>query len=247
VSKKISHLHIGTSGWHYDHWRKIFYPKDLPKDKWFQFYQKEFDTVEINNTFYQLPKLKTVKSWKKQAASDFLYSIKMSRYATHLKRLKDPVTSTKKFFSRIKYLNGKAGCILHQLPPSFKNKQMNYKRLESYLKALPSDYKHVIEFRDDSWFDDQVYKLLTEYNCSLCLVSAPDFPEVFEITADFAYIRFHGRKSIYSSSYSKKALNKWSKQIKNLLKDSTEVFAYFNNDAKGYAVKNALELIELLS
>jgi uncharacterized protein YecE (DUF72 family) len=245
--RRKSEFHIGTSGWHYDHWIKVFYPQKLSKNEWFKFYAKHFNTVELNNTFYHLPKEETVKNWHKKASPQFLFSVKMSRYTTHIKRLKDPKDSTKKFFKRVNFLRNNLGPILHQLPPSFKRNEENTKRLKNYLKYLPDKYKHVIEFRDRSWFVDDLYKVLKKNKVCLCIVNMPGLPTVTEITSGFTYIRFHGAKSIYSSSYSKKELKDWASKIKQFLKDGLIVYSYFNNDSKGYAVKNAKTLIELLA
>ena len=247
MTKEKPHLDIGTSGWHYEHWKKIFYPDKLSKSEWFQYYSKEFGTVEINNTFYHLPKEKTIKNWHKQSPRKFTFSVKISRYITHIKRLKEPKKSIKLFFKRIKYLEDNLGPILHQLPPTFKKDEKNVSRLSKYLKALPDEYRHVIEFRHPSWFDEDVYNLLSKHNAALCIVSMPDFPTVLKATSDFVYIRMHGGNVLYGSNYSKKELKECYSWIKRFLDDGLDVYVYFNNDARGYAIKNAKTLIELLS
>lgn len=234
---------IGTSGWFYGHWSGSFYPEGLTKDKLLGFYGKYFDTVELNNTFYHLPKKSTVKAWEKKTAKKFLFSVKASRFITHIKRLKVDKKSIKLFFDRIKGLKKKTGPVLFQLPPSMKK---DVKRLDKFLSALPKRYKYVMEFRHKSWLADDVYDVLRKYKTAFCIISMPKFPHVIEATAPFSYIRMHGARSLYSSNYSKKELAKWAGHIKKFLKKGLDVYIYFNNDANAYAVKNALALKKLI-
>jgi len=151
--------YIGTSGWHYDHWRERFYPKGLAKSRWLEFYSKHFSTVELNNSFYRLPSEKAFTNWKDSSPPEFVFSVKVSRFITHIKRLRgitEPVTN---FMSRARLLEGKLGPLLYQLPPSLIN---DYRALEEFLEILPKDARHVIEFRHNSWFDDGIFNLLAE-------------------------------------------------------------------------------------
>jgi len=241
-SRKSQRLYIGTSGWHYVHWLSVFYPKDLPKDKWLQHYSRHFKTVELNNTFYHLPKEKTVENWHKLAPQGFIFSVKVSRYISHVKKLKEVQENINLFFDRMKHLKDNLGPFLTQLPPSFKKEKENIRCLDDYLKALPRNYRQVIEFRHPSWFNDDIYHLLNRYNAALCIVSMPNFPVVLEVTSDFVYIRMHGGSILYGSNYSKKELKECCNWIKRFLDDGLDVYIYFNNDAYGYAVKNALTL-----
>lgn len=237
-------LHIGTSGWMYDHWEGRFYPRGLKKEEWLRHYCRYFGTVEINNTFYHLPKEAVFKGWRKKARKGFLYAVKGNRFITHIKRLRDCREPLQLFFSRVKYLGPALGPVLFQLPPKMKKDLM---KLESFLKLLPKRKRFVFEFRNPEWFDEEVYALLRKYKASFCVYSMPghECPKV--ITSSLVYIRMHGGSIIYGSNYSDKELKKLAQQIRGYLKKKLEVYVYFNNDASGYAVKNALRLKELLS
>lgn len=236
-------IYIGTSGWHYTHWKGPYYPKDLAAKDFLSFYIEEFETVEINNTFYKLPELSTIKTWKSSVPKPFLFSVKASRYITHVKRLKDPKQTLKNFFDRIKHLKPKIGVILIQLPPKW---GLNLDRFEAFLKALPKGYRFAFELRDESWLCDPVYQLLRKHNCALCLyeIAGKKPPKI--LTANFVYVRLHGPKSAYQGSYSSKQLDKWAKDFLTWRKQGLDVFCYFDNDEKGYAPKNALSLLETL-
>lgn len=235
----MKNLRIGTSGWMYDHWKGFFYPADLPKEKWLSFYQEHFDTVEINNTFYHLPKEETFKRWNKNSPGNFVFSVKASRFITHVKRLKDPQDPVKLFLSRAKLLKKNLGPILFQLPPRFK---ANPGRLAEFLEVLSQEYTNVFEFRDPSWFSDEIYGLLRKGRASFCIYSMPEHKCPHQITSKIVYIRMHGGSSLYQSDYSKSELDTWTKEIEGFLKKKLKVYLYFNNDAKGFAIRNALYL-----
>jgi len=233
--------YIGTSGWHYEHWRGDFYPRDLPKTRWLEFYARQFNTVELNNSFYRLPTENAFANWENATPSDFIFAVKVSRFITHIKRLKDTSEALEKFLSRARLLGNKLGPLLYQLPSNMKNDAV---RLEDFLKILPDGLRHVFEFRHDSWFDDKTYALLRRYGAGLCLYDMPDFTTPVLATANFAYVRFHGSRALYSSGYTDRELESWAENIKKL-KIST-VYVYFNNDAGGFAVPNAQMLRGLL-
>lgn len=237
-------IHIGTSGYSYSHWQDVFYPASLSESKWLEYYVKYFKTVELNITFYRLPQEKIFKSWYKRTPKDFVFAVKGSRFISHIKKLKDVAEPLKLFFSRLKYLKKKTCVVLWQLPPAWK---LNLKRLEEFLK-MQKRYKirQAFEFRNKTWFCPEVYQLLKKYNAALCIADSPDWPEVEEATADFIYIRLHGGKILYGSNYSAAELKEWAKKIKKWTKNRKNVYVYFNNDFEGYAVKNALELKEIL-
>ncbi len=252
-------VYIGTSGYTYYHWRGVFYPENLPSYKWLEHYTKFFDTVELNVTFYRLPQESTFKSWYRRTPKEFVFVLKGSRFITHVKKLQGVSQATKLFFDRANLLKEKLGVILWQLPPSWKK---NIERLESFLKATTKKYeiatrpsgarndnfsRQAFEFRHQSWFCDEVYKLLRKYKAALCLADSPYFPRVEKVTADFVYLRFHGGKILYGSRYSKKEMEVWAQKIKKWTKKGLDVYAYFNNDAFGYAVENAKELKKLLN
>jgi uncharacterized protein YecE (DUF72 family) len=241
MGKAKCDIRIGTSGWHYDDWKELFYPAQMAKHKWFEYYSKHFDTVEINNTFYQLPKEQTFENWHKQAPKDFLFTVKANRYITHIKRLKEPRDSLKRFFERVRLLKENLGPVLYQLPPNF-HKDLD--RLATFMKFLPRDRTAVFEFRHESWFCEDTYKLLSKFNAAFCIHDLVDIPTPRVITGDIIYIRFHGPTGKYQGNYSKSALQNWAKWIKENIKGNKGVYAYFNNDIHAYAVQNAKTLKE---
>lgn len=238
-------LYIGTSGWMYDHWGDgVFYPKDLPKSKWLDHYQKYFDTVEINNTFYHLPKEETFKNWHKAVSKNFIYAVKANRFITHIKRLNKAKDSVNLFMSRTKLLKQNLGPILYQLPPRWK---ANPERLEDFVKNLSKRYVNVFEFRDTSWFNDEIYAILKKKKLNFCIYSMPGVNCPNIVTGPVVYIRMHGGSVLYGSNYADSELKDLAKQIKGFLRKKLTVYVYFNNDAYGYAVKNALRLKKMLS
>jgi uncharacterized protein YecE (DUF72 family) len=236
-------IRVGTSGWHYWHWAGLFYPEDLPKSDWLKFYAKSFDTVELNNTFYHLPKPSSVKTWYKQTPKNFLYAVKASRYITHIKRLKDVSGELNLFYETIAPLKSKLGPILFQLPPSFKK---NLNRLEDFLKLLPKRKLASIEFRNDSWYKQDTYDLLNEYGVGFCTHDLPGLESPRIVTGPLIYLRFHGTESRYAGNYSKAALQDYANWLKENLKTTPAAYIYFNNDYQAYAVKNAREFRDLL-
>jgi len=232
----VAELRVGTSGWHYEHWRGVFYPPELRTAEWLSHYASHFDTVEINNSFYQLPSRETFQSWAREVPPGFLFAVKASRFITHMKKLKDPSGSLRLFMDNSAGLGRHRGPILFQLPPRWK---ANPSRLSEFVAALPPGNRYAFEFRDPSWFCPQVYRILEEANCALCAASSPSFPEVRRATADFAFLRFHGGRILYGSKYSRKELAEWAAYAVDLLDQGRDVYAYFNNDAFGYAVEDA--------
>jgi len=234
---------IGTSGWHYEHWRDIFYPRELNKDKWLEFYARHFSTVELNNSFYRLPSEAAFAAWYSATPADFNFAVKVSRFITHIKRLKDSGDAVANFVGRAKGLKEKLGPLLYQLPPGM---HRNDERLESFLSTLPKEPKYVFEFRHESWLDEKVFAILHNYNAGLCIFDMPGFTSPLVAAADFAYIRFHGSTGLYYSCYSDQELIDWAGKISELAADLKEVYIYFNNDAEAYAVKNAMTIREYL-
>jgi len=227
---------IGTSGWHYDDWRGRFYPEKLPKEKWLWFYARHFTTLELNNPFYHLPSEKAFTNWYDSSPSDFIFAVKVSRFITHIKRLKDCEEAVNNFMSRATILKEKLGPLLYQLPPGL---HRDDERLKDFLKILPPKLTHAIEFRHPSWFEEDVHEILREYHVGFCVFDMPKLTSPVIATADFAYIRFHGSNSLYSSRYSDKEMATWAKKMKRLAKNLKEVYIYFNNDLAGYALDNA--------
>jgi len=237
-------IHIGTSGWSYEHWAGKFYPEELKKNEWLNYYSDVFDTVEINSSFYHLPEQKTFITWRGKTPVDFVFSVKVSRYITHIKRLSDCKGPLDRFLEAADGLGDKSGPFLFQLPPNLKKDRTVF---ENFLKILPPDYKFAFEFRNESWFTEEIYQLLEQYGCAIVISSSPGFPYKEKITANFCYIRMHGAGELYRSRYSKDELKKISCLVKKNLNKNIENYVYFNNDAGAYAVENARTLIEMLS
>lgn len=235
---------VGTSGWYYQHWYGPFYPAKLSKEELLPYFARSFNTVELNNTFYHLPKETTVKGWYKKAPKNFLFSVKASRFITHIKRLANLGDSLQVFLARMNLLKEKLGPILYQLPPSMKK---DSKALISFLKKLPKKKRNTVEFRHRSWLDEETFATLKKFNVAYCIISMPNFSTVVRATSDFVYIRMHGGSSLYRSNYSQAELRQCASWVKKFLQDGLDTYVYFNNDASGYAVKNALALKKMLS
>ncbi|MFP3904676.1 MAG: DUF72 domain-containing protein [Armatimonadota bacterium] len=226
---------VGTAGYQYDHWAGVFYPEDIAKDEWFGHYAKHFDTCEINNTFYGLPEISTFDDWYDRAPEGFLYVLKFSRYGSHMKKLKDPQGTINTFMERATHLHEKLGPILLQLPPNW---YADPGRLNSFLAETPSDTRWAVEFRDPGWLCDEIYEILREHRAALCIHDKiEDHPR--QITADWIYVRFHGGPD---GCYSPQALSASAQHIQDYLSDGLDVYAFFNNDAHGLAVENAMNL-----
>lgn len=240
---KEDRCHIGTSGWSYGHWKEVFYPKDVKEKDFLSFYSEHFSTVEINNSFYHLPRAETVRRWRDMVSEDFIFAVKGSRYITHIKRLNEPEESISRFFEVIDNLDYKTGPILFQLSPSFK---INIQRLRDFLIKLPEEHNYTFEFRNKSWFDEDVYNLLSQYNAAFCIYDMGGDITPLTVTADFVYVRLHGPGQAYGGDYSKKHLTKWAKIFEQWIDQGKRVYCYFNNDQSGYAVKNALNLKKIL-
>ena len=239
MSEKNIKKYYGCSGWYYNHWVEKFYPKGLSKSKWLNYYAEHFDTVEVNSTFYRMLQEKTFQGWYDKTPPEFVFTLKGSRYVTHIKKLRDVKEPIERFYELADLLKEKLGCILWQLPPSL---HYNEERLESFCQLLNSSYKNVIEFRHDSWFTDAAYEILETNKVGYCIISSPTFPEILKTTSDIAYVRFHG-KEWYRYDYSPEELEEWNKKLNRL--KVKELYVYFNNDANAYAVKNCQTIKEM--
>ena len=239
TSYKSARYLVGTSGWHYEHWRGRFYPTKITKKDWLSYYTNHFNTVELNNSFYRLPTDKSFAGWYHSSPVGFVFTVKVSRYITHIKRLKGTEEAIEKFIIRASGLKEKLGPLLYQLPP---NMDRNDAVLQGFLSTLPRGFSHVIEFRHGSWFDEQVLDILRRYSAAFCVFDMPSISCPVTITADIAYIRFHGSSRLYSSLYTDEELSQWSEKIKDLANGVRSVYIYFNNDAEAYAIQNATTL-----
>jgi len=230
-------IRIGCSGWQYKHWRGDFYPAELPAHQWLEYYAERFDTVEINNTFYRLPEAPTFAAWGRRVPRGFLYAVKASRFLTHMKKLKDPDEPLHRFFSRARSLKASFGPVLFQLPPRW---PVNLERLETFLRALPRGRRQAIEFRDPSWYSDDVFALLERYRVALCLHDMKG-STITTAVGPFVYMRFHGPQK-YSGGYRDDTLERWAEWIAGKAREGQPVYAYFNNDVGGHAPKDAARL-----
>jgi len=236
-------VRIGTSGWHYRHWRGPFYPPDMSSARMLDFYLRHFDTVELNNSFYRLPPIGCFDTWRKATPPGFCFAVKASRFLTHNKKLKDPENALENLLPRAEELKGKLGPILFQLPPRW---GVNVERLEGLLHVLPKRHRYAFEFREISWLTDAVYRVLREHNAAFCIYELAGYHTPFDITADFAYVRLHGPGGKYQGSYSDEALQAWAERITEWRRKLKGVYVYFDNDQAGYAALNALTLKELV-
>jgi uncharacterized protein YecE (DUF72 family) len=237
----MAKAHIGTSGWNYKHWwNGEFYPKELEPTQWLSYFIQEFDTVEINNSFYRLPSEETFDAWHRQAPFNFVFAVKASRFLTHIKRLKDPEEPLELFFSRAKHLKEHFGPVLFQLPPQMK---ADLDRFEIFLDALDrhghkKDRRCVIEVRDATWLVPTVFDQLRKHHVALCFADWRDTHVVEPVTCDFVYVRRHYGPG-KGGNYPKKDLDGDVKQIRDWLKRGLDVYLYFNNDMGGHAIRNA--------
>ena len=231
-------VYVGCSGWNYKDWRGKFYPEKLAQKNWLEFYSQKFNTVEVNNTFYRFPRDSSLLSWKETAPADFNFTLKGSRYVTHMKKLKEVSDSVQDFHRAANLLEDKLSCIFWQLPP---NLHRDDERLKNFCEVLDSTDKNVIEFRHQSWYHPEIYELLSGYDISFCSISSPEFPDEFITTNRIGYIRFHGEgKNWYDYYYATEQLKAWHDKILNI--GLEEVYVYFNNDIGANAVENAQQL-----
>jgi uncharacterized protein YecE (DUF72 family) len=239
-----SGIHIGTSGWHYDHWRGPFYPQNLGKNKdMLPYYARHFRSVEINNSFYQLPKKKTLACWHKSVPKRFLFTLKGSRYITHMKKLKDPSKTVPPLLEAVRVLGSKLGPILFQLPPRWK---INPERLQEFLQILPTEFRYAFEFRDPSWFDGRIYQTLSDHDAAFCIYHLAGLLSPKEVTTDFVYIRLHGPQEAYQGQYDIHTLAGWAGALSTWQKQGREIFCFFDNDQAGYAAQDALRLQKMI-
>lgn len=227
---------IGTSGWQYPHWKGRFYPDRLPQARWLEYYAERFDTVEVNNAFYRLPEAEVFERWAQRTPDGFVTAVKASRYLTHVKRLKEPAEPVARLVDRARHLGGKLGPILLQLPPNLRG---DPDALAATLACFPRDVRVAVEPRHDTWFTDRTAEVLASHDAALCLADAAGQTWPRWRTASWGYVRFHSGRADPRPCYGRAALDSWAVRLAELWPDDTEVYAYFNNDAEGCAVRDA--------
>ena len=229
-------LLIGTSGWQYREWRVGFYPQGVPQQRWLEHYAGRFATVEVNSAFYRLPAPGAVTRWSQETPADFVFAVKASRFLTHVKRLREPLQPVQRLMERMQPLGPKLGPILLQLPASLR---ADTGLLAEALAAFPRGVRVALEPRHASWHEERTWDVLAEHDAALCVADAPTrrFPAVQ--TASWGYLRFHEGRSAPWPSYGDRALATWARRILDLWGPGADVFAYFNNDQRGAAVRDA--------
>jgi uncharacterized protein YecE (DUF72 family) len=238
-------LRIGTSGWSYDHWQGVLYAPGLPSARRLAVYASEFDTVELNASFYRWPRDTTFASWRDRLPAGFELAVKAPRGLTHGRRLYSPEPWPERIQNALHALGDRRGPLLVQLPP---NLERDDARLDYFLGTLPAWIRVVVEPRHPSWFDDGVYDLLERHGAALCVMSGASLPCVLRATAPFVYVRLHGpdTSTLYAGSYSDADLAWWADRIREWQAQGRDVSAYFNNDGAGHAVRNARTLRAML-
>lgn len=238
MTKKRGTARVGCSGWVYPDWRGAVYPKELAQREWFGWYADHFDTVEINNTFYRLPTTSAVEHWAEQAPRGFVYSVKMGQFGSHRMKLKDAKRWLPNHLDRVCRLGRALGPNLVQLPPRWKR---NPERLDEFLAVAPSELRWAVELRDPSWVHDDVFAVLEAHGAALCIHDMlPDHP--WRLTTDWTFVRFHGPDAVnakYQGRYTGRRLRRPAQRLTEWLDDGVDVFAYFNNDWHGNAVRDA--------
>jgi uncharacterized protein YecE (DUF72 family) len=236
---------IGTSGWNYDSWREDFYA-GRPPGEWLSFCAARFNALEINATHYRLQSVQTFRRWRDETPPHFRFALKAHRYLTHNKKLKDPLAPVRLERNRASALGPKLAAVLWQLPHNF---HRNLERLERFARALGvwRKARHAIEFRHPSWFDAGVAACLRAHRIAVCQSDAADWPLWDAVTTDLVYVRLHGHEQTYASDYSESALRAWARKVRRWTREGRDVHVYFDNDAYGYAPRNAARLAALVS
>ncbi|PXX90797.1 DUF72 domain-containing protein [Marinobacter vulgaris] len=239
---KSGGIRIGTSGWNFDSWRGSFYPQGLGVKDLLHEYASSFDTVELNNSFYQLPAKTSVEEWLEASPGGFLFSVKASRYLTHMKKLKDAGEGLDRFLAAVEPFGSKLGPLIFQLPPRWR---VNVSRLTEFLDQLPAGHRYAFEFRDTSWLCDEVYEVLEKNNAALCYYDFKGYRSPPVATADFVYVRLHGpEERAYTGSYDGRTLAGFAQRFVNWEREGKDVFCYFDNDDKACAPRDAQRLLD---
>jgi uncharacterized protein YecE (DUF72 family) len=242
-------LFLGTSGYVYPHWRRVFYPPEVPAREWLPFYARHFATVELNNPFYRLPRKTAFRAWRAAVPEGFMFAVKASRYLTHLKRLRSPRAPLDRLLRRVRPLGPALGPLLFQLPTQF---HADPHRLATFLRALARQphlpgLRAALEVRHPSWLVPETFDLLRKAGVALCIHDARRHPVTGPVTADFVYVRRHGPRLGYHGAYSDTALRSDARRVRVWLREGLDVYVYFNNDGGGAAIRDAQRFGDLLA
>ncbi len=233
-------VHIGTSGWQHDPFAGRFYPDDIAQDDWLGYYAGTFDTVEVNNTFYQSPEAHTLRTWRQRTPQGFQFAVKANQYITHFKKLKDPEEPVRNLYENVAPLEDDLGPILFQCPPNW---HQNLERLHNFLEGLDDTHRHVFEFRDPTWLNEETYDALAAHDAAFCIYDFGDRSTHRVVTTDWVYLRLHGTGEAYHGRYSDAELDDWADAIADWRADRLDVYVYFNNTAgDGHAPHDAQRL-----
>jgi uncharacterized protein YecE (DUF72 family) len=235
-------IHIGTSGWQYRHWRGTFYPRDVAQRQWLEFYAGRFATVESNAAFYRLPEKKTFTDWAERTPEDFVWAVKVSRFLTHIKRLRDPAKPVERFVAHARGLGDKLGPALLQLPPQL---EADVTLLDECLAQFPRDIRVAVEFRHKSWWTTEVEAVLKRHGAALCWADRLRPISPLWRTADWAYLRFHQGRASPRPCYGEDALAAWVERLEGTLPRDADLFVYFNNDFRACALRDAIVFARL--
>ena len=228
----MASIWLGTSGFSYKDWKPVFYPQDLSDKQFLQYYATKLNSVEIDYTFYRMPNAKTIEGWRNATPENFRFTLKASQQITHRERLKVPSEALEYFLGVVPGLESRLGMILYQLPPFFKS---DAQKLETFLSVLPRGIAAAFEFRHDSWFNEDVYRLLRKFNVALCIHDADDHTTPMELTAGFTYVRLR------RSEYSPEQRLEWQRRLRGWADQGTEVFAYIKHEDNPDAPLIAME------
>lgn len=243
MTARAGDLRVGTSGWTYADWVGPFYPEGLPERQWLAHYQGQFDSVELNVTFYRLPPAATFRNWRERAPEGFRFAVKGPRLVTHYLKLRRVEEILAIFARRVRLLGDRLGPVLWQLPYALERDDA---RLGRFLAVLPRDLAHAFEFRHPSWFAEPVYALLTGYGAAQVVWHMPDCESPVRATARHVYLRFHGTTALYEGAYSHAQLEGWAARVRDWLAEGRDVWAFFNNDVGAHAPRDAQRLRELV-
>jgi uncharacterized protein YecE (DUF72 family) len=236
-------IRIGCSGWQYRHWRGDLYPRELPQDRWFEFYAERFDSVELNNSFHRLPEADVFAAWARRSPPGFLMAVKASRYLTHLRRLREPREALDRLWTRATRLGDRLGPMLYQLPPRWKR---DAERLAGFADEVPAGRLQAVELRDPDWYHPDTYAALQRGRLALCLHDMPGSESPRQRIGPFAYVRFHGDGQKYAGGYSGQALSAWADRLVAWASEGVACYAYFNNDIGGHAFRDAVRLRDMV-